>query len=143
MNPIRKFITVNTAKTEWTCSCCNQTFKYCSSPSNIERHFSRFHTKEYEDILKEKKLISEKKKKENYPKLGVFLLNKKNNQEEITNELVDWISHSMRPFSVLTDPSLKEVFRLLNPGFKIPSTETIVKKMTEKYLEEKQEVCFV
>ena len=104
------------------CRLCEKKLKYNgSTTSNLREHLVRLHpsapavasAEESKDSMKKGVLTMKKF-------LGKECISKKE-KLMITDRIVDWLTGSLRPVSLVTDDGLVQLLHILKPGYKIPS----------------------
>ena len=109
------------------CKYCGQKYSSKSSTSTLNDHLKKKHPniQSEEDIL-----------------------NKSQHQMHVTLQehldyFVNWVVMDCQPFRVVDAPSFRDLIFSLNPEFKVPSRQTLRKKIDDKYEQFKDKIIKV
>ncbi len=112
------------------CNYCDQRYSSKSSTSTLNDHWKKKHSKvqpggvgSIEAAFNNK---SQPTREKEYP--------------EIVDNLVNWVIADCQPFRVVDGLYFKEFITGLNPRFKIPSRQTLRKKIDNKYEQYKKDI---
>lgn len=121
------------------CKKCPKTYKYFSSTTNLKDHLRNAHP----ELLSS--LSSSEQPDKGKTKMGTLPIStwststtKKGScsatrAKEATEHLVDWISSSCRPLSIVDDPGLSDFVEFLEPGYHLPSRTHVSSLMKKRH----------
>jgi len=112
------------------CNFCDQKYSIKTSTGTLNDHFKRKHSKIQPGGVGSIEAAF------NNSQIRTKLQGE--NQSDILNNLVDWVIIECQAFRVVDSPSFRELIASLNPGFQVPSRQTLRKKIDNKYEQNKK-----
>jgi len=111
------------------CNYCNQKYSVKCSTTTLNDHWKSRHSK-----IQPKGMGSIEMAFNNSQKL------KGENYLDSLSKLVDWVIMECQSFRVVDSSSFREFIKSLNPGFQVPSRQTLRNKIDDKYTTYKNQI---
>jgi len=117
------------------CNICQTDLRYNYNTSAMRTHIKTNHQTEWEKV---KELEETQKNSMLQPQLNFPVIElPKQRLNEINEAIVKWICADMRPFSIVQSTSFKNLLNLLEPRYKLPSSNSLKSICDELYEKEK------
>jgi BED zinc finger len=111
------------------CKYCIQIYSKGTSTTILKEHWAKYHSKIQPGSIGSLEAS-----------FGFSVSKPKLQKEDIMEKLINWIIMDNQPFQVVDNTYFKELINILNPGFQIPSRNTIKDKIYKKFTEYKQKL---
>ncbi len=116
------------------CNYCSQIYSAGCSTTTLNDHWKSKHSKVQPGGIGSIEMAFNNFKQQQVVKLqGEEHLN-------LLDKLINWIIVDCQPFSTVDNYSFKELINSLNPGFKVPSRQTLHNKIDNKYTNYKNNI---
>ena len=109
-----------------TCELCHKEFDYHGATTNLKEHLRRIHKEVFSEDTSSTQSQSKitqagTKLIENFGDLSSSRVCPAERARTITEALADWLTDSMRPLTIVEDKRFKQMMRLVEPGYSVPS----------------------
>jgi BED zinc finger len=123
-NYFEKIFDDNSALISIKCIHCGQKYSSKSSTTTLNDHLKRRHSNVQPE--KDKSQQTHQMSSQEY--------------SDILNNFINWVVMDCQPFRVVDNPSFRGLIFSLNSEFKVPSRQTLRKKIDDKYEEYKKKI---
>ena len=120
------------------CNLCGKEYKFFNSTSNLSKHLRTSHSDVWKDAGPDKASTKP---------ITSWVISKGNTHSRssskakaITELIVDWLSTSGRPLSIVNDPGFKGILGFLEPDYQVPSRTHVASLIKKRHQNGKQEL---
>ena len=120
------------------CNLCGKEYKFFNSTSNLSKHLRTSHSDVWKDAGPDKASTKP---------ITSWVISKGNTHscssskaKAITELIVDWLSTSGRPLSIVNDPGFKGILGFLEPDYQVPSRTHVASLIKKRHQNGKQEL---